>query len=186
MPQAFKGPKKEDTEVSKLCDDVSIRQVATCRELRTNHFAYLLKAQPQDGDITNDRELNIPLSIDQIRGASIGRSDIRCVQGDTTNNSGRSNSLSHLTGIEGDRQLRVTYARHEDTELIALLHNDASVMLDTIGLGDLNILQVIRLLGRITRGERTEREDTEGKCPGMRESLDHYHRGILLRISYQI
>ena len=34
-------------------------------------------------------------------------------------------------------------------------------MLDTIGLGDLNILQVIRLLCRITRGERTKREDTE-------------------------
>ena len=186
MPQAFKSTKEIDAEVGKLRDDVSIRQVATCRELRTNHFAYLLKAQPQDGDITNDRELNIPLSIDQIRGAGISGSYIRRIQGDTTNNGGRGNSLSHLTGIEGDRQLRVTYARHEDTELIALLHNDASVMLDTIGLGDLNILQVIRLLGRITRGERTEREDTEGKCPGMRESLDHYHRGILLRISYQI
>jgi len=38
-------------------------------------------------------------------------------------------------------------------------------MLDTIGLGDLNILQVIRLLCRITRGERTEREDTyEAVC----------------------
>ena len=49
LSQALKGPKKEDAEVSKLCDDVSIRQVATCRELRTNHSLTCSKLNPQDG-----------------------------------------------------------------------------------------------------------------------------------------
>ena len=44
MIQRLKSTKEIDAEISKLCDDMSIRQVATCRKLRTNHFAYLLQA----------------------------------------------------------------------------------------------------------------------------------------------
>ena len=114
LHQALESTEEIDAKVSKLRDDMGIRQIATSSELCADYFAHLLQAKPLHWKIADDRKLNIALSIDEIGRTSISRSDIRCVQRETTSDVGWARHLSCLTSIERNRQLWIAYTRHED------------------------------------------------------------------------